>query len=357
MRRSLVVVAVLSLATALGIPAGASDSPDDISSQVDRLATELGVDTTWRQSLLAVIDPDPNCDPNTPLEVWMTEQLAGIAPTTVNVLLSYGVLDWPFFWTLGGDPDPTDDYFGVDGEYTREQLKRQREHLGFWTVDLDHVYLQAAHGEVIANDAAMVRLVSFIANVDEATAQGIVDLVQATIEADPVIGFDHPIFTFNGFAFPEQVVPGLGPLPAKVVMGDGIFAGFEGIGLGDVAPDFILAHEMAHQVQYELGIFSDDTPEGTRRTELMADGWAAYETAHARGATFRTKRLLDAVATPFNSGDCAFDDPNHHGTPDQRRRSASWGIDLANVGPKGMIIPAQELPGLFDQGLPSILSG
>ena len=358
MRRSIVGLVALVMGVGLGSSAIAADVPEQARSRVDRLVTQLGIDTPWRAAAVEAIDPDPSCDDNTSLRVWLQSQLAGVSPSTLDVLLQFGVLDWAFFWTLGGDPDPSDEFFGVDGEYTREQLRRQREHLGFWTVDLDDVFLQAAHGAVVADDARMVQLVAFVIGVDQPTAQAIVDLVQAAIESDPGIDFDHPILTFNAFAFPEQVVPGLGPLPAKVIMGDGILEGLEAIGLGDVAPDFTLAHEMAHQVQYDLGIFSDGTPEGTRRTELMADGLATYELAHIRGATFQTKRLVDSVAVTFNVGDCDFGAPNHHGTPEQRKRAATWGVDLAtSAHPRATIIPSDQLPALFDEALNSILSG
>lgn len=51
-------------------------------------------------------------------------------------------------------------------------------------------------------------------------------------------------------------------------------------------------------MQFELGIFSDGSPEGTRRTELMADGLAAYEIGHVHGATFRTKGVVDSITLP-----------------------------------------------------------
>jgi hypothetical protein len=358
MRRLVSVMVAAAMAAMSGLPAVALDSSSDTSSRIDHHASDLGVETGWRDLARSAIEPDPDCDANTPLRSWLETQVADVSASTVDVLMAFGVLDWAMLWTLGGDDNRTDEYFGINGEYTKEQLRRQREHIRFWTVHLDDVWLQAAHGSVLANDSMMVPLVAFVANVDQATAQAIVDLVQAVIEADPAIDFNHPIFTFNAMATPAQLVPGLGPLPAKVIMGDGILQGLEAIGLGDVAPDFVLAHEMGHQVQYVLDIVSDGTPESTRYTELMADGFAAYEVAHVRGATFRTKRLIDSLSVTFNSGDCAFDDPQHHGTPEQRERAAEWGIDLAmSARPTSSVVASDVLALLFDESFPSILDG
>jgi hypothetical protein len=60
----------------------------------------------------------------------------------------------------------------------------------------------------------------------------------------------------------------------------------------------------------------------------------------------------------FNSGDCAFDDPQHHGTPEQRERAAEWGIDLAmSARPTSSVVASDVLALLFDESFPSILDG
>ena len=87
----------------------------------------------------------------------------------------------------------------------------------------------------------------------------------------------HPIFTFNALAQSSFFYPPVGVLPAKIVIGDGIMEGYTAIGYGDVAPQAILAHEYGHQIQFQWGVFGDESsPEATRRTELMADAYSAY---------------------------------------------------------------------------------
>ena len=214
------------------------------------------------------------------------------------------------------------------------------------------------HGADIADDAEMVPLLEFGFGVSTEVAQEILDFVQEVIEA--TIGYDHPLFTLNAFAVPGEEVPGFGSFPDKLVMGDGILDFYEAIGLATNAPDFIHAHEFAHHVQFETGVIDDDfvfEAEATRRVELMADAFAAYNLAHARGASFQTKRIVDIVTSGFEVGDCFFDNPNHHGTPNQRAAAAEWGADLAQTTkPRGKILSSYQMLELFDAELPSIVA-
>ena len=113
-----------------------------------------------------------------------------------------------------------------------------------------------------------------------------------------------------------------------------------------------------YHVQFEIGAFqSPPSPEATRRTELMADGFAAYYSSHARGATFQAKRFADVMVSAFSVGDCAFSNPNHHGTHLQREASAAWG-DSTFDGQleKGHIKSAYEMLWLFDAALPGLVA-
>ena len=55
--------------------------------------------------------------------------------------------------------------------------------------------------------------------------------------------------------------------------------------------------------------------ERTRYTELMADAMAGYFLTHKRGAAMNRHRVAQFLAVFFQVGDCAFDFPSHHGTP------------------------------------------
>jgi predicted metalloprotease len=144
-------------------------------------------------------------------------------------------------------------------------------------------------------------------------------------------------------------------------VGDGILEAYDAIGLGDVGPRVIMAHEFGHHVQFELGVFDGgpaDPAEATRRTELMADAMASYFGTHKQGLALNRKRVADALLSFYTVGDCYFDDPGHHGTPLQRQRAADWGADLAAAAnPRSYIIPPARFVQLFEAALPHIVSG
>ena len=177
--------------------------------------------------------------------------------------------------------------------------------------------------------------------------------------------FQHgraPILTFNAFAYSalgQEEFPGLGVLPDKIVMGDGVLEGFAAIGLGDVAPQAILAHEFGHHIQYERDLFDSPLtgPEATRRTELMADAFAAYYLTHQRGANLNWKRTKHFIQTFANVGDCGLTDPNHHGTPNQRTKAAEWGNLVALATERhGRILPTKVFARLFERKLPELVA-
>lgn len=312
-------------------------------------AVPAGADTVWRNAVAAAINPDDYvCEPGL-IDQWIGELLSATHPDTLNTLFSFGAPDWPLVYKLFFDDDDTDEFIGEDGAYTREHTKRERDLINFWDVPLDDVDLYGMHGAVMADDAKMVPVVQFMFGVGEAEAQFVVDLVQDTITSDATIGYDWPLFSFNAVAF--------GPDPLKIVMGDGLIGFFEDAGLANNGVDLVYAHEVAHIVQGELGLFDGPpSPEATRRTELMADAFATYYLVHARGAAFNEMRALDAFDLSFIAGDCAFDSFGHHGTPNQRQLAAEWGADMAQDRPRGHIKSAAEMVAYFDADLPTIVA-
>ena len=163
-------------------------------------------------------------------------------------------------------------------------------------------------------------------------------------------------FSFSGKGDPDPLIAAL---PDKMVIGDGFLRALTAMGIDDVGARVVLAHEYAHHLQAELGLF--DSPltgaEATRRTELMADAYAGYFAAHARGLSLNAKRVVDAQQTFFELGDCSFADPGHHGTPDQGVRASAWATDLASrARPQGHVLPAADVATLFDEQLPTIVA-
>ncbi|WP_374928135.1 hypothetical protein [Kytococcus sedentarius] len=329
--------------------------------RADALAKRLHVDTEGRDATLqrAIDGSQYECGP-TDFHGWIDEQLADWDMFDLLILQLTGALDWPMYEALLFQPDG-EQYFGAEGERTHEMNKTFRTLKKFWDTQGEDIQLGAMHGDVIMDDARMVPFLTAMYGVTEAEAQEMADLVQEFL-ADPKFeGGNHPIFTLNAFAYSDAPSPEdqqLG-LDDKIIMGDGIIEAMEGIGLGDVGPRGILAHEYGHHVQYELGLFDDHArdAEATRETELEADALAGYYLSHPRGERLRQQRVVDFIESFGEVGDCSFENDGHHGTPNQREASARWADELANAkGKKGHIHPAQFVSDAFRAVLPEILA-
>lgn len=330
-------------------------------TKAEELNALLGIDAEARaERLQQIIDGDQYACSDTELTLWLNDQLEDWSIEDIIIMVLTGAMDWPTYEALLNQPDGPQTY-GVDGEYTKELEKTFRTLKRFWDVDGSDIQLGAMHGDVLMDDARIVPVVAFLYDQPEAEAQELVDLVQDYLEQDKFDGGNHPLFSFNAFAYSEEgeapeAQLGIGD---KIIMGDGILEGMDAIGLGDVAPRGILAHEYGHHVQFELGLFDDHAgdAEATRLTELEADAFAGYYLSHPRGERLRHARV-DAFVRSFGEvGDCSFDSPGHHGTPNQRSASAKWADELANrKGPKGHILPGQTVSDLFRAVLPEILA-
>jgi hypothetical protein len=341
----------------------------------------------WRDAQAALIErainPDDYiCSAPTDLDLWVNNAFFSIDALSADILLGLGVIYWAGDSKALFDNDDSDEYIGVNGEYTHEQIKRHKDNQRFWDVPVDDVLLQGMHGADIANDEIMAPFIDWAFGMPPPITDYIIDTAQNTIaggivDIGPLIGqppgififdmpgipggYDNPLLTLNAFALSTEgnAIPGVGVPADKIVMGDGLLEGMAAIGLNDIAPDFVHAHEFAHHVQFEVGAFmpGPPTPEGTRRTELMADAFAAYYSSHARGATFNEKRFVDVMASAFGVGDCSFGNPNHHGTHLQRERAAAWGGDFADAEQKkGHITSAYDMLFLFDAALPVLVA-
>ena len=380
----------LALALCISINAHALELSDsdllrgDAAEHIAALNQRLIINTPWRQArdqaIAAAIDPDDyECDSETDFRLWVDEIVAEVDPITLDVLSFLEAFDMPSIYGILFDNDASDAYIGVNGEYTRELIKRHKDNQRFWDVPTDDILLLGMHGAMIADDAKMLPLVQLLFGFpDPAINQYIVDTIQGLIEGGDVDlslifgpgfiysapgipgGYNHPLFTLNAFAFSDQgveIIPGFGLLPDKIVMGEGILEGYDAIGMGANAPDVIHAHEFAHHVQYELGVFALPVPEETRRIELMADAFGAYYSSHARGATFQAKRFADVMNASYVIGDCDFSDPGHHGTPNQREAAAIWGGDVsASARKQGHINSATLMLDLFEAELPNLVA-
>ena len=320
----------------------------------------LKMDPQYKQMVLRALKVSESpCDDNTKLNLWLDNQLADWNGTILNYVFGLDMLNLPTYYSLLFDNSSNGQSFGQKGEYTHTLTKTFKNLNRFWNIDSRNIVLAAMHGNMLANKEKVYKTYYSAYGMDADDANYYTDFVSDVLGAFPQLrNGTHPIFTFNAFAQSSFFFPPLGVIPAKIVMGDGILEGFTAIGYGDVAPQAILAHEYGHQIQFQLGVFGNESsPEATRRTELMADAYSAYFLSHARGESMQWKRVKQFLQVFFNIGDCQTTSDGHHGTPNQRIAAAEWAYGVSNNAQKqGHILTSQAFTGMFDAALPQILA-
>lgn len=318
-------------------------------------------DPQYREMVLRALKVEVACDDNTVLFQWLGQQLADWDADLFDYVFNqFDAIDLPFLYSVIYENSSANQHFGINGEYTQILTKTFKDLKRFWNIQTDDIVMVAMHGSMLRDREKLIKtyMNAFI-GIDQELAESLADGVLALLAEYPQLrNGDHPIFTFNSASIPLLDFPGIGLLPPKIVMGDGIMQGFTAIGFGDVAPQAILAHEYGHQIQFQLGVNTDElTAEASRETELMADAYSAYYLSHARGASMQWKRVREFLQVFFNIGDCQTTTPGHHGTPNQRMAAAEWAHDLANDSQKqGLIISSQQFTALFEAALPQILN-
>ncbi|PKV75254.1 hypothetical protein [Pontibacter ramchanderi] len=249
--------------------------------------------------------------------------------------------------------DESPQYFGANGEYTDLMNKRQRELEKFWHMP-NQIRVNGQHTATL-NDREKVAEVYVLAN-------GITK-EQAYPIADQILYFntfsdqlpESPFFAADGFATTFRNL---------IVIGDGVVDMLSETGIAkDIVWTGILAHEWAHQIQfqnagawYPNGSFAS-IPEATRYKELEADFLAAYYMTHKRGATYNSKRVAQFYELFFEIGDCGFASDGHHGTPQQRMDAAELGFRLAAEAQKqGHILSVEQAHAYFVANINGLLA-
>jgi hypothetical protein len=306
-----------------------------------------------------VIDPSAySCNAGTPVRTWLTAQSAEWTPEDrelAGVVRSLDpVLNDAVLW-----PQEAGSSYGVSGEFTTPITHTFRDLGRFWDIDPTAIRLTPLHGTMLTDRARLFRVFNVAYGLPATIATAWADEV-ATAMNQPKFRFgNHPYFTFNAFAFQGVTIPDFGVVPPQIVMGDGVLAGFQALGYDDVTAQAVLAHEYGHHVQFQRDLFRTTLtgPEATRRTELMADAFGSYFLTHARGDALRSKRIQEFNQVFFQLGDCGFASAGHHGTPNQRLRSAAWGYSVAaGAASQGHVLPTLTFANLFDRQLPQLVA-
>lgn len=341
------------------IQAQAAQLPPLPSVQLPALKAALQ-GTNWTDLAKGAIDPAAYQCSSTSLSNWLSGQIPDVATNNgLYYMQYYGALDLPTYDALIFGEQSRDNRFGLNGEYTQRLTSTYQDLEKFWDHYPAGQQIVPMHGaQTFADFDHVVELYQIVYGMPQGLATQYASIAMQILDLYPSLrGGDHPLFTFNAFAF--NGLPALGISP-RIVMGDGIMQGMAAIGLGEVGPRAILGHEFGHTVQFAGGLF-DNTDltgaEATRRTELMADAFGLYYLTHARGEALNAKRLLPSVQTFYQVGDCSFASDGHHGTPNQRMAASQWASDLANAAlPQGHIQPSLGLAARFDAKLPDLVA-
>jgi uncharacterized protein len=110
---------------------------------------------------------------------------------------------------------------------------------------------------------------------------------------------------------------------------------------GDFAVAYVLAHEYAHNLQQELGVFDNSVSPNARPFELQADCMAgvwAYS-VFAKG-DLQDGDIQEATNAALAVGDFDVGNAQHHGTPEERRDALVAGWDSGDPSVCGRYVPA-----------------
>ena len=96
---------------------------------------------------------------------------------------------------------------------------------------------------------------------------------------------------------------------------------------GDFAVAYVIAHEYAHNLQQEFGIFNNQVGPSARPYELQADCWAGTwaNSVYAQGDLVQ-EDLDEILNAALAVGDFDVGNEQHHGTPDERRNAVLDGF-------------------------------
>lgn len=365
-RRLLALLVGAALCLMSGAPlaqAAGTPTPGSSVAESNAAADLLGIDRSPAPVIVSsVISGSPVCGP-TDFTAYASGLARALSPAERSLLAAYPqLLTIPTIDAII-NASPSDSRYDLRPDYRHTVSKTFSRLQGFWDIPSADIQLVAMHGSVLKDPTRVAKALQLPIpgyGLTPAAAQQAAAEISTATRAGLFGGGTNPLLTLNAFAFTPALYPftPMQGLPDKIIVGDGIVDALHALGVGDVGPQVVLAHEYGHHVQFRTGIYASPLPppEASRRTELMADAFSAYFSVHARGLSFNTKRVLLAERTFFDLGDCAYDNPEHHGTPDQRMRSVAWAAGVANSArPQGKILPARAFDALFERELPVLV--
>lgn len=148
----------------------------------------------------------------------------------------------------------------------------------------------------------------------------------------------------NAFAIPESLQPGF---QGSVLFGYRLMIEEFTSSPTNFTIPAIMAHEFGHIYQFTHG----GGPRTTKLMELHADylaGW--YMRNRQSGSPWSQQSLRQTLYAFYSKGDYAFNDPSHHGTPDERLKAALAGINDSSPGAAGAYQSGLRMVAQFEDG-------
>ena len=276
----------------------------------------------------------------------------------LELVNNWDVENVPFYEAVYLKSASTPQTYGYDGEFTHVMEKAERDVKGFWDIPSADIQVVSMRDDVLFDVPRLAATYNYVYGVPYPDATEIAEYVSNLLLTSKTMNGHYAYWTFNSVSLRISAGP---DAQKKIVMGDGILEAYKTLGLDDVAPQAIFAHEFAHQIQftngYRLPTAGTTAAERTRYTELMADAYSAYYLTHKRGATMNQKRVEEFLNVFFYIGDCSFTSSGHHGTPNQRLKAARFGFSVADEYQKqGHILTAAEFFARFQEAYPSLIA-
>jgi hypothetical protein len=188
------------------------------------------------------------------------------------------------------------------------------------------------------------------------------EMIDYLIEDMHDFPIDAAVFFYDDSAAPNAVaIPDVsrGHADGTVLLGrtliqqvnrlhvDELRYGYKRYGQVNYNVDFILAHELAHVLQFKKGMFKAGW-----QVEPHADflaGWSygqSYNRNNSQDKETKDLQLEEGVKTIFNTGDTKFGDSQHHGEPQFRAAMVRAGFRSARLDVHAAFAEGMKFAGL-----------